>query len=250
MAAATSRSISRCARARALCAGRLAASRSAGFAAPAEREIDPKAHAELLDQRQVRGADLAPLAERATIARPYAKAAFAYARDQHAARWSGDAGERGRRSRRRSARAAALTQPARYPQRLAEIVIGSSAAAATDDAGRNFVRMLAENHRLGVLPEIAALFDRMKDEAENAIDVEVTSAVSSRCAAGRQARAALEHAVAAPGAAATARSMPRSSAARCCAPAIWSSTAPCQGRLERLARTDRLRIQGGPNYVH
>jgi F-type H+-transporting ATPase subunit delta len=36
--------------------------------------------------------------------------------------------------------------------------------------------MLAENHRLRYLPEIAALFDEYKDEAEKVIDVTVTSA--------------------------------------------------------------------------
>jgi F-type H+-transporting ATPase subunit delta len=36
--------------------------------------------------------------------------------------------------------------------------------------------MLAENHRLGFLPEISALFDEYKDEAESVIDVTVTSA--------------------------------------------------------------------------
>ena len=36
--------------------------------------------------------------------------------------------------------------------------------------------MLAENHRLGCLPEISTLFDEYKDEAEHVIDVTVTSA--------------------------------------------------------------------------
>ena len=36
--------------------------------------------------------------------------------------------------------------------------------------------LLAQNRRLGFLPEIAALFEQMKAEVENAVDVEVVSA--------------------------------------------------------------------------
>ena len=41
---------------------------------------------------------------------------------------------------------------------------------------RNFVSLLAANRRLGFLPEIAALFELMKSELENAVDVEVIAA--------------------------------------------------------------------------
>jgi len=54
-------------------------------------------------------------------------------------------------------------------------VMGVS-GAALDEHRQNFFRMLAENHRLGFLPEISALFDEYKDEAESVIDVTVTSA--------------------------------------------------------------------------
>ncbi|HKZ74293.1 MAG TPA: F0F1 ATP synthase subunit delta, partial [Steroidobacteraceae bacterium] len=42
---------------------------------------------------------------------------------------------------------------------------------------RNFVVTLAENRRLGYLPEIAALFHELKDTAEGVADVTVVSAV-------------------------------------------------------------------------
>jgi F-type H+-transporting ATPase subunit delta len=38
--------------------------------------------------------------------------------------------------------------------------------------------LLAQNRRLGFLPEIAALFEQMKTEVENAVDVEVGRAAS------------------------------------------------------------------------
>lgn len=40
----------------------------------------------------------------------------------------------------------------------------------------NFVRVLAENQRLLVLPEIAAIFEALKSEAEKSVDVVVDSA--------------------------------------------------------------------------
>jgi F-type H+-transporting ATPase subunit delta len=53
---------------------------------------------------------------------------------------------------------------------------------------QNFVRVLAENHRLLLLPEIAAHYEVLRSEVENTVDVEVVSAVA-RSRAGRQAQA-------------------------------------------------------------
>ncbi len=47
---------------------------------------------------------------------------------------------------------------------------------AAGEAGRNFLRTLAENKRLGLLPEIAAQFEVLRAEVENVIDVEVIAA--------------------------------------------------------------------------
>ena len=40
----------------------------------------------------------------------------------------------------------------------------------------NFIKLLVENQRLDILPEIAAMFESMRAEAEKSIDVVVTSA--------------------------------------------------------------------------
>lgn len=42
--------------------------------------------------------------------------------------------------------------------------------------GANFLKVLAANQRLGVLPDISARFDALKAEAENILDVTLTSA--------------------------------------------------------------------------
>jgi F-type H+-transporting ATPase subunit delta len=115
------------------------------------------------------------MAEKTTIARPYAKAAFQEAQgDKDLAPWS------------ETLRAAAtavrdprvhelLGSPSVSGEDLAQFVMGVT-GPGLDEHRQNFFRMLAENHRLGFLPEISALFDEYKDEAESVIDVTVTSA--------------------------------------------------------------------------
>jgi F-type H+-transporting ATPase subunit delta len=115
------------------------------------------------------------MAEKTTIARPYAKAAFQEAQgDKDLAPWS------------ETLRAAAtavrdprvhelLGNPSVSGEDLAQFVMGVT-GAALDEHRQNFFRMLAENHRLGYLPEISTLFDEYKDEAESIIDVTLTSA--------------------------------------------------------------------------
>jgi F-type H+-transporting ATPase subunit delta len=115
------------------------------------------------------------MAERTTTARPYAKAIFALARQGNklAATSAGLI---------RSAEVvvdprvhALLGSPHVTAAQLAELVNGV-AGDTLDENGRNFVSLLAQNRRLGFLPEIAALYEQMKAEVENAVDVEVTAA--------------------------------------------------------------------------
>jgi F-type H+-transporting ATPase subunit delta len=131
------------------------------------------------------------MAERITTARPYAKAIFALARKGNtlAATSAGlmRAAEVAADPRVR----ALLGNPHVTPAQLAEFVTGV-VGAGLDEHGRNFVSLLAQNRRLGFLPEIAALFEQMKSDVENAVDVEViaasplTSEQESRYAAAMQ----------------------------------------------------------------
>jgi F-type H+-transporting ATPase subunit delta len=116
------------------------------------------------------------VAERATIARPYAKAAFEYARAADAfAAWS--QGLKAAVEIVADPRVAALAKsPASTSEELAALVAG--VAGAKLNAGmQNFVRVLAENHRLLLLPEISAHYEELRSAAENTVDVEVISAV-------------------------------------------------------------------------
>ena len=115
------------------------------------------------------------MADKSTIARPYAKAAFEAARDhkrlgpwsealQTAAAVVGDPRVE-----------ALLGNPHVTPQELAALVT-DIAGPKLDEQGRNLVRTLADNRRLALLPEISARFDGLKNEAEGVVDVTVTSA--------------------------------------------------------------------------
>jgi F-type H+-transporting ATPase subunit delta len=117
------------------------------------------------------------MAERTTIARPYARAAFEYAQAHDGlARWSNAL-----------AKAALVVADPRVAKLLgnphvlsADLVslIGDACGADLDDHGRSFLTMLAENRRLAILPQIAELYEALRAEVENIADVEITSAVA------------------------------------------------------------------------
>jgi F-type H+-transporting ATPase subunit delta len=131
------------------------------------------------------------MADKITIARPYARAAFEEARAHEAlGPWS------------KALRVAAevvtdprvkvlLGNPHVTPDELAQLVT-SIAGSRLGDPGANFVRTLAANRRLSFLPEIAARFDALKDTAEGVADVTVTSAAALNEAQRSRLAAALE----------------------------------------------------------
>jgi len=105
------------------------------------------------------------MAELTTIARPYAEAAFALAREQNALPvWSemlklasavvGDARV-----------AEALDNP-RLDAGAKESLILSICGDRLNAEGRNFVKLLVEGDRIAVLPFIQAQFETLKDEAD------------------------------------------------------------------------------------
>jgi F-type H+-transporting ATPase subunit delta len=114
-------------------------------------------------------------ADKTTVSRPYAKAAFEEARSRgRLEEWS-----RGLAIAAEVVRdprvAQLLDDPQVGPAELAQLVTGI-AGPQLGDVGRNFLLMLAENGRLAYLPEISTRLDELKDEAEGVADVTVTSA--------------------------------------------------------------------------
>jgi F-type H+-transporting ATPase subunit delta len=117
------------------------------------------------------------VAERATIARPYAKAAFQYAQDAKTfAQWS--QGLQAAAEIVADPRVAALTKSPQTSQDDLVSIISDLAGDKLNPGMQNFLRVLAENHRLLLLPEIAAHYEDLRSDVENTIDVEVVSAVA------------------------------------------------------------------------
>ena len=115
------------------------------------------------------------MADKTTIARPYSKAAFEEARGENRlGPWS-DALHVAAAVVVDPRVEALLGNPRVTSGELAQLVI-DIAGPQLGEHGANFVRTLADNHRLAYLPEISALFDVLKDEAEKVVDVTVTSA--------------------------------------------------------------------------
>jgi F-type H+-transporting ATPase subunit delta len=130
------------------------------------------------------------VAERATIARPYAKAAFEYARDANAlAAWS--QGLKTAAEIVADPRVAPLTKSPEWSAADLVSLITDVAEPKLDGGMQNFVRVLAENRRLLLLPEIAAHYEALRSAAENTIDVEVVSAVPLDAAQADKLTAAL-----------------------------------------------------------
>lgn len=115
------------------------------------------------------------MAELTTVARPYAKAAFEFARDKSVlADWSAQL-----------ALAGALASDAEFARYLARptLTAGQQAEAFVKAAGdklgtdvRNFVSEIVHNKRLEALPAIAELFEAYRAELEQSAEVAVTSA--------------------------------------------------------------------------
>lgn len=115
------------------------------------------------------------MAELATLARPYAKAAFDHASERNAlGPWAHTLGALGAYLVNAEL-AAYLKRPDLTPNQQVDAlvaVLGGNVGAAF----RNFLTLLAENGRLGLLPEISAEFNRLKAQSTQQIDVSIDSA--------------------------------------------------------------------------
>lgn len=129
------------------------------------------------------------MAEKSTIARPYAKALFALAREHNQlSHWS-ELLEAASVAVSDERVAKLLGSPHVTPAELGTLVAESVRA---DAAGSNFIQLLAANRRLGYLPEIADRFAHLRAESENTVDVTVTSATPLNDAQQQQYAAALK----------------------------------------------------------
>src|SRR2546423_15018032 len=115
------------------------------------------------------------MAEPSTVARPYAEPAFKLADEAGAlAKWSemlGTLAQVGQDERVR----AAVADPNLSDAKVAGLFISILAGKLAGEA-ENFVRVLAQNNRLELLPQIREQFEALKNEREGAVEAEVHSA--------------------------------------------------------------------------
>lgn len=115
------------------------------------------------------------MAELTTIARPYAQAVFKLARENNSLeQWSA-----------MLVTAAAVVQDpamcevmasARLDREQITTMMIEVCADALDEQGRNLIRLLDENDKLRLLPEIAVVYEHYRAEAEQTIEAEMVSA--------------------------------------------------------------------------
>ena len=114
------------------------------------------------------------MAENVTVARPYAEAAFELARASGAlAAWQTSLQQMAAAATDRQM-LECVADPRLSPAALTELFLGV-AGELTAEQG-NFVRVLVDNRRLGVLPEISALFGELKNAQEGTHNAVVSSA--------------------------------------------------------------------------
>ncbi|HMM47722.1 MAG TPA: F0F1 ATP synthase subunit delta [Thiobacillaceae bacterium] len=115
------------------------------------------------------------MSELSTLARPYAEAVFRLAQDERdLAGWA---------ERLRSLALIAgdaqlaklIVDPAVPAGRVAGLII-DVAGESLSERGANFVKVLADNDRLTLLPEIASQYEALKADAEGVLEATIASA--------------------------------------------------------------------------
>jgi F-type H+-transporting ATPase subunit delta len=122
------------------------------------------------------------MADNNTVARPYAQAVFELANDSDSlGPWSESLAIAGQLLGDRPL-VEYLGNPEFSDEQRLDFLsglftkAGAKLLAGGDDKGTNFVKLLLENRRVAVLPEISEHFEALKAKVENSVDAVVTSA--------------------------------------------------------------------------
>ena len=114
------------------------------------------------------------MSELTTVARPYARAAFEFAvTNNNVEAWSTMLSFTSEVAQNASIEVILSCNKA--PQELANLFI-DICSDQLDENGQNFIKILAENGRLSVLPRVAQLFAELESEYKKEIDADVVSA--------------------------------------------------------------------------
>jgi F-type H+-transporting ATPase subunit delta len=114
------------------------------------------------------------MSEFVTVARPYAKAAFDFAVEHHAVdRWQDMLAFAAQVIRNKQI--AELLSGAVAPETMSKTFI-AVCGDQLDESAQNFIRVMADNRRLLVLPEVLQQFIKLRASLESTVDVDVSSA--------------------------------------------------------------------------
>ena len=115
------------------------------------------------------------MAESVTIARPYAEALFRAAKESgNLAKWAGQVALLGQVAANPEARAA-IGDPNVAASQLVDLFRSACGTAVAAELS-NFIQLLSNNDRLGMLPEIAGLYESYKRAEEGTKEAEIVSA--------------------------------------------------------------------------
>ncbi|MCK2043388.1 F0F1 ATP synthase subunit delta [Chromohalobacter sp. TMW 2.2308] len=115
------------------------------------------------------------MAETSTVARPYAKAAFEYARDQQALEaWSGQLATVAQVVSNTEFKAKVVGNPKLSQEQKIELLL--DVCGELDESLCNFLRTVGSHGRLAALSAIAEQFDALRAQEEKRVDVTIVSA--------------------------------------------------------------------------
>lgn len=130
------------------------------------------------------------MSEIATVARPYAKAAFDFAvENQSVEKWQSMLAFTSLVTR--NEQVGELLSSSIAPEQLAKMFI-SVCGDEIDERVRNLIRIMAENARLSILPEVLEQFIQLRDTLESTIEVDVISATELNGQQSAKISAAME----------------------------------------------------------
>ena len=125
------------------------------------------------------------MAEKSTIARPYAEAIFALAKEQSQLKAWSDMLQAAAVTVSNADMQALISNTNFSKDQVASLMIEVCGAKFTAE-GKNMIRLLAENRRLLLLGEIAAQFEELRAEEEKTIEAEMVSAFEVSSAQQKQ----------------------------------------------------------------
>jgi F-type H+-transporting ATPase subunit delta len=131
------------------------------------------------------------MAELATVARPYAEAAFKIASEEHALPVWGEMLKLSAAIMADPGMQAAIDNP-RLGAAEKESLFLSVAGDKLNPIGRSFIRALVEADRIALLPQIETMFSDLRNSAEGVADAQIVSALPLDDAQVADLKAALE----------------------------------------------------------